>query len=178
MSFFKWCKKTEVEKQTKQNRSGNASRRWIFWEVTITQMPSKMTKNYRFTHKLLMKIFYDHYRSNILFSLKRSSSSSSLSSSLMASAEDVAWWRLAATCAAFLAALAALFALFSAVLWDNPTSNLLAIVAEVTLLRQGWDVLYWIVIILDRFYNKLQPTTINQTAVVFRKQQVVQVCIL
>ena len=44
--------------------------------------------------------------------------------------------------------------------------------------RQGWDVLYWIVIILHSCCNKLPPTTINQTAIVFRKQQVVQVRIL
>ena len=32
-------------------------------------------------------------------------------------------------------------------LLDNPTSNLLAIVTVVTEISQGWDVLYWIVII-------------------------------
>ena len=36
---------------------------------------------------------------------------------------------------------------------DNPTSNLLAIVTAVTVLRQGWDVLYWIMIILYRCCN-------------------------
>ena len=44
-------------------------------------------------------------------------------------------------------------------LWDNPTSNLLAVVTVVTVLSQGWYVLYWIVIILYRSCNKLQPTT-------------------
>ena len=49
---------------------------------------------------------------------------------------------------------------------DNPTSNLLAKVADVTLLWQGWYVLYWIVIILYRCWNKLQPTTIIQTVAI------------
>ena len=40
-------------------------------------------------------------------------------------------------------------------LLDNPTSNLLALVTVVSVLRQGWDVLYWIVIILYRCCNKL-----------------------
>ena len=44
-------------------------------------------------------------------------------------------------------------------LWNNPTSNLLAVVTVVSELSQGWDVLYWIVVILYRCCNKLQPTT-------------------
>ena len=59
--------------------------------------------------------------------------------------------------------------LFLLDLWDNPTSNLLAIVTVVTVISQGWDVLYWIVIIPYRCCNKLQPTTINGTIVVSRK---------
>ena len=48
--------------------------------------------------------------------------------------------------------------------WDNPTSNLLAVVADVTLLIQGWDVLYWVVIILYRYCNKL-PTNQNSRCI-------------
>ena len=40
-------------------------------------------------------------------------------------------------------------------MWGNPTSNLLAIVTVVTVLRQGWDILYWIIIIPYRCCNKL-----------------------
>ena len=61
-------------------------------------------------------------------------------------------------------------------LLDNPTSNLLALVTVVTVLRQGWDVLYWIVIIPYRCCNKLQPTTIDQTVVELRKQTVKHEC--
>ena len=41
------------------------------------------------------------------------------------------------------------------VMWDNSTSNWLVIVADLTLLRQGWDVLDWILIILCKCCNKL-----------------------
>ena len=52
----------------------------------------------------------------------------------------------------YLALLSILF------LWDNPTSNLLAMSTKVaSSIRQGWEVLYWIVIILYRCCNKLQP---------------------
>ena len=43
----------------------------------------------------------------------------------------------------------------------NPTSNLLALVTVGTLLRQGWDVLYWIVIIPYRCCNILQTNDYN-----------------
>ena len=48
-------------------------------------------------------------------------------------------------------------------LWDNPTSILLAISTKVaSSIRQGWEVLYWIVIILYRCCNKLQPAPRNR----------------
>ena len=46
---------------------------------------------------------------------------------------------------------------------DNPTSNLLVIVAVVTLLRQCWDILYQIVIILYRCCNDCK-TDIRRTS--------------
>ena len=51
------------------------------------------------------------------------------------------------------------YSVLATCVWDNPTSNLLAVVTVVTELSQGWDVLYWIVIILYRCCNKLQATT-------------------
>ena len=56
-----------------------------------------------------------------------------------------------------------LFWMICLLVWDNPTSNLLAIATVVTVISQGWDVLYWIEIIPYRCCNKLQPTTINGT---------------
>ena len=66
---------------------------------------------------------------------------------------------------------------------DNPTSNLLAIaiVSDVILLRQGKDILYWIVIILLQVLQQVANQQLENILSLYygnSKNKDVQVCIL